>query len=153
MSNSFELTKLLKLAQGTRTLNAFARQSDVSAGNLSRVMNGQQPTPELLKKLANKAHNGVTYESLMEAAGYISSINEKHIYSAPLTNEDEKDIEKEIEKLKKSLDSQDGFMLSGDMLSEEAKQAIIESLASGIRYAKIINKKYTPKKYRKKSDK
>lgn len=69
--NTTELIELLKKAQGDRTLNAYARHSDVSAGNLSRIMNGQKPSPEILKKLAFKAHNGVTYEQLMNAAGYI----------------------------------------------------------------------------------
>jgi repressor LexA len=66
-----ELIDLLKKAQGSRTLNSYAQQANVSAGNLSRIMNGQKPTPEILKKLAEKSHNGVTYTELMNAAGYI----------------------------------------------------------------------------------
>lgn len=67
------LSELLGLAKGDRSLNTFAQHANVSAGNLSRVFNGQKPSPELLKKIALKAHNGVTYEQLMEAAGYIGS--------------------------------------------------------------------------------
>ena len=44
-----KLIRLLKLAQGDRSLNAFTRHSDVSTGNLSRIMKGQKPTPEVLK--------------------------------------------------------------------------------------------------------
>lgn len=72
-----ELIKLLKLAQGDRSLNAFARHADISPGNLSRIMNGQKATPETLKKIANKAHNNVTYAQLMMAAGYIATNNKK----------------------------------------------------------------------------
>lgn len=68
-----ELIQLLKLAQGDRSLNAFARHADVSPGNLSRIMKGQKPTPEVLKKLAGKSHNGITYEQLMIAAGYVDA--------------------------------------------------------------------------------
>ncbi len=67
------LLELLNLAKGDRSLNTFAQHANVSAGNLSRVFNGQKPTPELLKKIALKAYNGVTYTQLMEAAGYIES--------------------------------------------------------------------------------
>lgn len=72
-----ELIRLLKLAQGDRSLNAFARHADISPGNLSRIMNGQKATPETLKKIANKAHNNVTYDQLMMAAGYIATNNKK----------------------------------------------------------------------------
>ncbi len=72
-----ELMRLLKLAQGNRTLNAFARHADISPGNLSRIMNGQKVTPDTLKKIANKAYNNVTYEQLMIAAGYINEESKK----------------------------------------------------------------------------
>jgi len=68
-----ELIRLLKLAQGDRSLNAFARHADISPGNLSRIMKGQKATPETLKKIANKAHNNISYEQLMIAAGYINN--------------------------------------------------------------------------------
>jgi repressor LexA len=68
-----ELTELLKKSQGNRTLNAYARHADVSAGNLSRIMNGQKPTPEILRKLSEKAYNNITYEQLMKAAGYMEN--------------------------------------------------------------------------------
>ncbi|HYE08739.1 MAG TPA: hypothetical protein VEF53_01020 [Patescibacteria group bacterium] len=69
---SKNLIELLELAKGNRSLNTFAQHASVSAGNLSRVFNGQKPSPELLKKIADKAYNDVTYEQLMNAAGYIN---------------------------------------------------------------------------------
>lgn len=62
------LMELLKLAQGNRGLNAFASHAGIDAGNLSRIMKGQKPSPKILRKLANKAQNGITYEQLMAAA-------------------------------------------------------------------------------------
>jgi repressor LexA len=68
------LVELLTLAQGNRSLNTFARQSGVDPGNLSRILKGQRPTPEVLKKLADSAENGVRYEILMDAAGYMDYV-------------------------------------------------------------------------------
>ncbi|WP_072775269.1 hypothetical protein [Desulfitobacterium chlororespirans] len=52
--------------------------AQIDAGNLSRILNGQQkPSPETLKKLSEKAYNDITYEQLMEAAGYISNTNKE----------------------------------------------------------------------------
>lgn len=64
------LSDLLKIAKGHRSLNAYARDAGISSGNLSRITNGQKATPEILERLAAKAHNGVTYEQLMIAAGF-----------------------------------------------------------------------------------
>ena len=74
-----KLVELLELAKGEdRSLNTFAQHANVSAGNLSRVFNGQKPSPQLLKKIASRAYNGVTYEQLMEAAGYLSNAESQY---------------------------------------------------------------------------
>lgn len=39
-------------------------------------------------------------------------------------------------------------MLSGNPMSPEAIESLMEALSSGIRQAKIANKKYTPNKYK-----
>lgn len=65
------LSDLLKMAKGHRSLNAYARDAGISSGNLSRIMNGQKASPEILEKLAAKAQNGVTYEQLMVASDYV----------------------------------------------------------------------------------
>mgnify|MGYP000559921173 FL=1 len=84
MSRYKELIRLLKIAKGDRSLNRFAEDSGVDAGHLSRVIRGMMvkpPSPETLKKIADKAQNGVTYEQLMIAAGHL----EKNFYGANLT--------------------------------------------------------------------
>lgn len=65
------LIELISTAQGNRSLNTFARQSGVDPGNLSRILKGQRPTPDVLRKLASEAENEIKYELLMDAAGYI----------------------------------------------------------------------------------
>lgn len=67
-----KLYELIKLAQGERTQNDFAAQSGVSSAALTRILQGtRKPDPDTLKRIAAKAHNGVTYTALMIAAGYI----------------------------------------------------------------------------------
>jgi transcriptional regulator with XRE-family HTH domain len=60
----------------------------------------------------------------------------------------EKDIAKRMEKIKEDLSNDDGYMLMGEPMSEEAKESILDAMEYAIRQAKRINKKYIPKKYR-----
>ncbi|QCH28512.1 helix-turn-helix domain-containing protein [Clostridium tyrobutyricum] len=155
-----ELIRLLKLAQGDRSLNAFARHADISPGNLSRIMKGQKATPETLRKIANKAHNNITYEQLMIAAGYITTNENKPINSkednnikesySKLSEKDEHDIKKDLNKTLEQLEkSQDGLMFDGEPMDEETRELLRISLENSMRIAKQAAKKYTPKKYRK----
>lgn len=153
MFNSDLLIELIKQAQGDRSLNQFAKNCGIDPGNLSRIVNNknaQAPKPETLRKIASHAHNSVTYEDLMKAAGHIvlntsSEDNSKNV----LSTKDEMEIEKKIQSLREDLlNNTGGLMLSGDPVSPEAIESIVEALAFGIRQAKIINKKYTPNKYK-----
>lgn len=111
-----------------------------------------KPTPETLQ-LISTAYN-VSYSELMRLAGYLDqtaapSEAEKKPTSV-LTEKDEKDIEKRIAQLTTEfMANQEGLQLSGDPVSPEAIESILEALAFGVRQAKIINKKYIPKKHRK----
>ncbi|GKH49621.1 transcriptional regulator [Eubacteriales bacterium] len=67
-----------------------------------------------------------------------------------LTKKDERDIAKDMERLRQSLETGDGLMFDGDPLSDEAKESILAAMKMGLEIAKVKNKeKYTPKKYRK----
>lgn len=73
-SKYIELIKLIKKAQGNRTLNQFALATDIDAGHLSRLLKGNfvnPPIPDTLKKISDHSHNEVSYESLLRAAHYI----------------------------------------------------------------------------------
>ena len=64
--------ELLDKAQGNRSQNQFALHCGISSAALTRFRKGERaPTPRSLKLIAERAHNGVTYEMLMTAAGYI----------------------------------------------------------------------------------
>lgn len=66
------LNALIKLAQGDRSQNEFALHCNISSATLTLIQNGKRnPSPKILKKIADRSYNGVTYEELMIAAGFI----------------------------------------------------------------------------------
>ena len=68
------LSELIKLAQGERTQNQFALHCGIGSSTLTRLIKGtRNPKPEILKKIAAKAYNGITYEMLMQAAGFMAN--------------------------------------------------------------------------------
>lgn len=64
------LENLILKCIGQNSRNEFCRRAGISAGNLSRILHGQRPRPEVLSKIAAAGY-GVSYERLMEAAGYL----------------------------------------------------------------------------------
>ncbi|AWK52951.1 hypothetical protein DIC82_18975 [Clostridium beijerinckii] len=148
MFNAELLSDLIKQAQGDISLNNFARECKISSSTLSRIINMMNfcaPSPSTLQKIVACARNGVTYDELMKAAGYIA-LNENVKARAEAENyilsvRDEKEVVKIFDDLKKYLLTTDGLMLSGDPLSEDAIESLVETLSYGIRIAKIINGK------------
>lgn len=146
-----ELIRLLKLAQGDRSLNAFARHADVSPGNLSRIMNGQKPSPEVLKKLASKSHNNISYEQLMAAAGYIDTNlplseelkknTDSLDKSKPSSTDEKYPIVADVEEAMKVIMSQQGLMLKGELLTDEDKIILANSIQNGFKLAEELRKK------------
>ena len=69
-----DLKELIILARGTRNQSEFALHCKINASILTRVMKEERmPTPATLKKIAERAYNGVTYEQLLQAAGYLDT--------------------------------------------------------------------------------
>jgi SOS regulatory protein LexA len=74
--NKEKFGALLKLAIGNRSMNKYAEAAGVSNAHVSRLMRGlldKAPEAETIKKLADAAHNEVSYDALMEAAGHFST--------------------------------------------------------------------------------
>lgn len=63
-------------------------------------------------------------------------------------NKDEKDIAKRMEEIKKDLENSDGLNFSGEPMSEEAVESLLEAMEHVVRQTQRINKKYIPKKHR-----
>lgn len=67
-----------------------------------------------------------------------------------LNEKDERDIAKDMSYLLEQFDSQEALMFDGEVLDEETKQLLLQSLEHSMRIGKAMAKqKYTPKKYRK----
>lgn len=67
-----------------------------------------------------------------------------------LTNKDERDIARNLEKIMADLENSGDLMFDGDPMSDEARDSIRSALKLGLEAAKMKNKEtYTPKKYRK----
>ena len=94
------------------------------------------PNSDKLQKVADYFH--VTTDYLL---GREENLN-------TLTDKDEKDIAKTMNKLKKQLLTEQGLMFDGEILDEETTQLLLEELERQERIVKAINKKYIPKKYR-----
>ena len=65
---------LLERAKGKRSINKYGSDSDVDPGYISRLLRCQTdgpPSASVISKLANKAHNDITVEELLIAAGYL----------------------------------------------------------------------------------
>lgn len=72
MENIDLLLELIEKAQGNRTQNSFALNCGFDSSSISKIRARRvSPHPTLLQKIASHAHNGVTYEQLMVAAGYL----------------------------------------------------------------------------------
>ncbi|GLY10372.1 helix-turn-helix domain-containing protein [Pseudobacillus badius] len=132
------------------TLNQVALYSDISAAQLSRIETGKRgvPKPTTIKKISEALK--VDYDELMKIAGYIEENDKKH--KPMLTEKDERDIAKRMNKIKKDLieakPDGDGLNFMGEPMSEEAIDSLLEALEHAERIATLANKKYTPKKYR-----
>ncbi|MCA1031329.1 hypothetical protein LCL95_09855 [Bacillus timonensis] len=77
--NKEEFANLLDRAKGERSINNFANETGVSAAHISRFLRQMivsPPTPETISKFAAKAHNEVSYQDLMVAAGHLARKDE-----------------------------------------------------------------------------
>ncbi|MES1051289.1 helix-turn-helix transcriptional regulator [Bacillus thuringiensis] len=69
--------------------------------------------------------------------------------SEGFTEKDRKDIGKRMEEIRNDLTNSDGLMFSGEPLSEEALDSLMDAMEYIVKHTKKVNKKYIPKKYRK----
>lgn len=146
------LGEYLKKLRGKESLREASKRIGISHTYLDTIEKGYdkrsgkpvKPTPETLKLIADGYH--VSYEDLMERAGYIEEIPDDN--STHLANKTEKDIAKRIQKFREEIENSDGLAFNGEPLSEEAKESLIESMEYIFRQTQKINKKYIPKKFR-----
>ncbi|WP_453992177.1 helix-turn-helix domain-containing protein [Bacillus nitroreducens] len=103
------------------------------------------PDKDMLSRIADLY--GVTIDYLINGKQ-----TDNHISSSSLSDKDEKDIAKRLEEFRKDLSKQDGLLFSGEPMSDEAKESLLEAMEYAFRQTQRINKKYIPKKYRENKD-
>ncbi|GGG06821.1 hypothetical protein GCM10010912_59370 [Paenibacillus albidus] len=131
--------KQLREAQGL-TINQLAAAAGISGSQISRIENGLRgvPKPATLRKIADAT--GVSYEELMDHAGYLQEQGLPPAESAPewATSKDKRDFRKMLE--------DDGeLMFDGIPLDKEDKQRIKDVLTGLFWEAKQMNKRKKPK--------
>lgn len=125
----------------------LAEKANISRSYLADVeRNRYNPSLDTLKAIASALN--VPVNSLI---GEEDTKNLDRDTKLPeLTEKDERDIAKDLQRIMDSLESQEGLMYDGEPMDEETKELIKISLENSMRLAKrIAKKKFTPKKYRK----
>jgi transcriptional regulator with XRE-family HTH domain len=130
----------LKKLRGKRSQEDIAEKIGISRARLSHYETGRsEPDWETLKKIAD-FYNVST--------DFILYGNKEKSTPQDFTENDERDIAKRMEEIKKDLTSEDGLMFNGEPMSEEAVESFLEAMEYAVRQTQRINKKYIPKKYR-----
>lgn len=100
--------------------------------------------------------NELTTKTLSKIASYFGVsvgylLGTEQTEKAPvLTEKDERDIAKEVERIMENLESSGDLMFDGVPMSAEAKRSMSAAMQLGLEAARLKNKEtYTPKKYRK----
>lgn len=101
----------------------------------------REPDIESLKILADLYE--ISVEELIQDCE-----NTKQPYYT-LTEKDERDIAKDLERMMNDLESKEGMAFYGEPLDEEDRELLKISLENSLRLARqMAKKKFTPKKYR-----
>lgn len=120
-------------------VSRLERDLDFANGYISQLRKGVFPDDRLVK-IADYLSVSVDY--LM--------YGEKTEKTPALTEKDERDIARSVEKIMDDLASSGDLMFDGVPMSDEAKAAMAAAMRVGLEEAKRRNKEtYTPKKYRK----
>ena len=124
------------------TVAELERKTGISNGQI-RKWDNSTPGVNKLQLIADYFDVSVDY--------LLGRTEKKRYYD--LTEKDEQDIQKELEKLINNLSNSSGFAAADgstpDELDQEDKELLIASLENTLRLSKrLAKKKFTPKKYR-----
>ncbi len=148
MSTLGERLKLARERTGLKQTEVKTR-TNINNKTLSGYENNvSEPDASTLSTLAELYE--VSYKWLLTGEGEMK--NSKKTPS--LTEKDERDIGKRLEKMKKDLlegstEEDGGLSFMGTPMSEEAIESLLEALEHAERIATLANKKFIPKKHRK----
>ncbi|OQM47503.1 transcriptional regulator [Anoxybacillus sp. UARK-01] len=143
-----DLGKRLKEARKKKKLTQIeaAKLLGISNGTLSGYeRNYRDPDTKTLENIADLY--GVSTDYLL---GRSDNPSNHHKDDLPrLTEKDEKDIAKQLEKILESMDTDTALAFDGEPMDEETKELVRAAIESNLRLTKqLAKKKFTPKKYR-----
>lgn len=115
---------------------------------MNRIESGERPLrADELKKLVQ-----VLDTTADDIIGNTQKLNAVKKTATSLTEKDEKDIAKRMEKIKRDLIEAnadgDGLNFMGEPMGPEAIESLLEALEHAERIATLTNKKFIPKKFR-----
>lgn len=135
------LNRVKELAnERNMTIAELERKLNFGQGSISK-WNKQSPSSERLQKAADYFDVSTDY--------LLGRTDKRNYYD--LTEKDQKDIQKQLEKIVEDMSKADSIAFSKDSeeLSPEAKAAVLASLEESLRIGKTLaKKKFTPNKYR-----
>lgn len=111
---------------------------DIKYTTFTDWYNGNKyPRIDRIEQLAN--YFGIAKSQLIEVDGIAPALSQR----------DERDISKDLQRMMDNLENNNSLMFDGDPLSDEAKESILAAMKLGLEAAKLKNKeRFTPKKYR-----
>lgn len=164
--DKMKFAEILEKAKGSRSINQYWLHSEVSATYISKLLRclvENPPGPEILRKLAEHAENGIMYEDFMQAAGHLESCSlndfrEKHLDLWPeikrsvlssLTVDQRRHLIKVIQNAKnipfeEAMDLVDDFINNFDNLPLETQVAAIAAVAPSVDVIKDTSKNMLP---------
>ncbi|MEK3749454.1 helix-turn-helix domain-containing protein [Paenibacillus sp. FSL E2-8871] len=129
------------------TAYRVAKDTGITTATLTSWKQGKYtPKREKLQKIAD--YFGVTVNYLMGVSEESKDQQEDKPYYA-LSEKDERDIAKELEKMMNDLNSNASFAFMGEPMDDEDRELLRISLENTLRMSKeMAKKKFTPKKFR-----
>lgn len=150
-----EIVKAYRKARGM-TMQEFADLAHLSKGYISMLEKGKnprngQPITPSIDTYANvaRAMSMSPEELLAKARGESVSIPAPAVQEGSgVTARDERDIKKRLDAIRDDLANADGLaFMGGEKMTEDDRALMLDAIESGLRAAKRLAKKYTPKKY------
>lgn len=137
MATLFERVKNLAAERGL-SIAELERKLDLSPNSLYKLKR-QKPSIDRIESIA---------EFFNVSVDYILGRNSEEKDHEGFTAKDRKDIGKRLEQIKNDLANNDGLMFSGEPLTEEAMDSLMDAMEYIVKHTQKVNKKYIPKKYR-----
>ena len=140
-----ETLKSLRKQKGL-TQEEFAKQAGISRSAIGMYESGKrEPSFEVLELFAdffNVDMNTLLDREPAPAGRPAASESAKE-------RRDERDVQRRLESIREDLANADGLaFMHGEQMTEEDRELLLDAIESGLRTAKRLAKKYTPKKYR-----